>query len=97
MIRGLTRNESGIIVYGNYSAYLEIYNTKLSKSLTNGLLCFYSAAPPNPNSFDSCYLKHANVTFSEIEGYAFYITMPPASEGGYNALPTMGNDWWRWF
>jgi hypothetical protein len=86
---------SGIIVYGaNYSAYLEIYNSTLSKSLTQGITAYYSSR--TSNSGNSCYLKHANVTFSSIELHVFHIAYPTAT--GYNALPAMsGTSWWRWF
>jgi hypothetical protein len=83
---------SGIVCYGHYTTYLEIYNTKLSKSLTHGLTFYYSSTTANTGS--SCYLKHANVTFSEIEKYVFFISYP--SQIGYNSLPTMGSGWWRY-
>ena len=92
---GRNRNSeanSGIICYAEYSIYLEIYNTSLNRSLTHGLTCYYSNTISN--SSYSCYLKHANVTFSEIEKYVFFISW---ENKGYTSLPTMGSDWWRWF
>jgi hypothetical protein len=95
---GRTRGSfpGGAIAFGqtNGKVYFEIYNSTISKSLTHGLTMGFSANKPNPNWDTSCYLKHANVTLSNIEGNVFYIFFP--TQSGHNALPTMsGTDWWK--
>jgi hypothetical protein len=85
---------SALIRYGGVG-YIEIYNSHLSKSLNNGVRCDYSSAKFNIHY--NCFLKHNNVTFSEITGAIFYINEPSPSQS-FNALPAMsGDSWWQFF
>jgi len=99
---------NGLILYESNS-YLEIYNSHLSRSYglsfskSNGIVCEYSI-PPGDKYFSpdyNGYLKHANVTFSDIAGSNFRINSPRydnVNETGYDILPAiLGNTWWQHF
>jgi hypothetical protein len=65
-----TPAEYGLIKYRNNS-YVEIYNCNLSKSINSSIVCGYASA--SFNTHYNAFLKHSNVTFSEIEGNKFFM------------------------
>jgi len=87
--------DKGLITYYR-EAYLEIYNSNLSKSLANGIVCSFASTTFNVHY--NCHLKHANVTFSDITESIFYVSGPDGDIKGYSTLPKMsGDSWWMHF
>jgi len=83
----------GIVKAAATASYLELYNSNISNSLNHGVVIVYSHATINTHG--NCFFKHANVTFSGIQGFILYIIN---LEQGYNSLPPMsGSSWWSYY